>query len=66
MCLRELNVPGVHREKWNKRTISKLALRLVKLYNFDEKLLPNINKSRKKGYINHMLKERYVEGKISK
>ncbi|XP_071157075.1 exonuclease mut-7 homolog isoform X1 [Mytilus edulis] len=57
-------VTNPKREKLNKKTLSKLAARLMKLYDIPQELCPNISKARGVGALRYLLYRRYIEGKM--
>ncbi|CAC5357048.1 unnamed protein product [Mytilus coruscus] len=57
-------VTNPKREKLNRKTLSKLAARLMKLYDIPQELCPNISKARGVGALRYLLYRRYIEGKM--
>ncbi|KAI0227147.1 3'-5' exonuclease domain-containing protein [Lamellibrachia satsuma] len=59
--IREANVPSVKPERLQRKVLSKLATRLMKLYQIPQELLPNVNNSRSFGGLRYLLYKKYVE-----
>lgn len=55
------HVPGVKKDKFQKRTLSKLAVRLMKLYRVPQELCPNISNVRGLGAIKFLMHKRFIE-----
>ncbi|KAG1690277.1 Exonuclease mut-7 [Nymphon striatum] len=53
--LTRLDVPGIKREKLNKKTTNKLISRLMKLYNIEASVCPNLLYLRSKGALFYLL-----------
>ena len=54
-------VPAVKGEKLRRRHLTKLILRLVKMFKLDMALCPNTAKSKDLGAIRYLLHKRYIE-----
>ncbi|XP_053380810.1 exonuclease mut-7 homolog isoform X2 [Mercenaria mercenaria] len=54
-------VTGVKREKFQKKPLSKLAVRLLKLYKIPQEKCPNISNARLVGALRYLLHKRYIE-----
>ncbi|XP_070176617.1 exonuclease mut-7 homolog isoform X2 [Littorina saxatilis] len=59
--LEAAKVKGVKRDKMTPKTISKLAARLLKLYNIPPDACPNITNNRSLGGIRYLMYKRYTE-----
>ncbi|XP_052790834.1 exonuclease mut-7 homolog [Mya arenaria] len=55
------HVSGVKRDKFQKKALSKLAIRLMKLYKIQPDLCPNISNARGVGALRYLLHKRYIE-----
>ncbi|ESO95750.1 hypothetical protein LOTGIDRAFT_116671 [Lottia gigantea] len=71
LCDRESNIEEfisqsgvevVKRSNLNRKTLSKLAVRLMKLYQIPASLCPNISNARGYGALKYLLYKRYIEG----
>lgn len=56
------NVPNVKRDKMHWKPLSKLAARLMKLYDIPIDMCPNISNARGLGALKYLLYKRYIEG----
>ncbi|XP_021375991.1 exonuclease mut-7 homolog isoform X2 [Mizuhopecten yessoensis] len=57
-------VPNAKREKMHWKPLSKLAARLMKLYEISPDLCPNISNARGLGAVKYLLYKRYIEGSM--
>ncbi|XP_033725310.1 exonuclease mut-7 homolog isoform X2 [Pecten maximus] len=57
-------VQNVKREKMHWKPLSKLAARLMKLYDISPDLCPNISNARGLGAVKYLLYKRYIEGSM--
>ncbi|XP_060070082.1 exonuclease mut-7 homolog isoform X2 [Ylistrum balloti] len=57
-------VPNAKREKMHWKPLSKLAARLMKLYDIPSDLCPNISNARGLGAVKYLLYKRYIEGSM--
>ncbi|XP_069121418.1 exonuclease mut-7 homolog isoform X1 [Argopecten irradians] len=57
-------VPNVKRDKMHWKPLSKLAARLMKLYDIPSDMCPNISNARGLGAVKYLLYKRYVEGSM--
>nr|KAG5686419.1 hypothetical protein BaRGS_029398 [Batillaria attramentaria] len=60
----ERNVKGCRREKIQKKTLGKLASRLMKLYSISADACPNITNVKALGAIRYLIYKRYTEGSM--
>eukprot|EP00057_Strongylocentrotus_purpuratus_P007770 XP_011662244.1 PREDICTED: exonuclease mut-7 homolog [Strongylocentrotus purpuratus] len=56
-----ISVPGVRVEKLRRRHMTKLILRLVKMFKLDMSICPNTAKSKDLGAIKYLIHKRYIE-----
>ncbi|XP_033633368.1 exonuclease mut-7 homolog [Asterias rubens] len=59
--IEELKIPGTKKEKLRPRNLSKLILRLAKLYKLDGALYPNTNFHKDLGAVKYLLYKKYTE-----
>ncbi|XP_063964104.1 exonuclease mut-7 homolog [Lytechinus pictus] len=57
----DVPVPGVRVEKLRRRHLTKLILRLVKMFKLDMSICPNTSKSKDIGAIKYLIHKRYIE-----
>lgn len=55
------NIPGTRLEKLRPKNLSKLIVRLVKMFNLDITLCPNTLQFRELGSIRYLLYKKYIE-----
>ncbi|KAK3087840.1 hypothetical protein FSP39_011359 [Pinctada imbricata] len=60
--LSSVDVPNIKRDKLQRKTLSKLAARLMKLYDISSEHCPNINNARAYGALKYLLYKRFIEG----
>ncbi|KAL8608208.1 hypothetical protein ACOMHN_016663 [Nucella lapillus] len=58
------NTNGVQRDKLQKKTISKLAARLLKLYDLPPEVCPNITNTRALGGVKYLMHRRFFEENV--
>ncbi|XP_071842631.1 exonuclease mut-7 homolog [Apostichopus japonicus] len=59
------NIPGTRLEKLRPKNLSKLIVRLVKMFNLDITLCPNTLQFRELGSIRYLLYKKYIEKSMS-
>ncbi|XP_071482503.1 exonuclease mut-7 homolog [Diadema antillarum] len=60
-----ISIPGVRMDKLRRRHLTKLILRLVKMFKLDMALCPNTARSKDLGAIKFLFHKRYIEGSMA-